>query len=78
MQDRAFIVPSNVVLQQEGTNIRYLFTVSDGVAHRVNVKIGKRFDDKIEIISDKLSAGSVLVVEGQTKLSGEDKVKVVN
>jgi len=77
-EDEAFIVPANTVLQQEGTNIRYIFIEEDGVSKRYNVTIGKRFDEKIEIISDKIVPGSRLIVDGQTKLANDDRVKVVN
>jgi len=77
-EDKAIIVPANTVLQQEGTNIRYIFLEENGVARRYNVTIGKRYDDKIEIISNKIKPGDKLIVDGQTKLADNDKVKVVN
>ena len=76
-EDVSIIVSANSVLQQEGTNIRYIFLEENGVAKRYNVTIGKRFDDKIEIISDMIKPGDRLIVEGQTKLANDDKVKVV-
>ncbi len=76
-EEEAYIVAANTVLQQQGTNIRYLFVEKDGVAKRYNVTIGKRFDDKIEIVSDKLMDGDMVVVDGQTKLMNDDKIKVV-
>lgn len=76
-EEETFMVQSNVVLQQEGTNTRYLFREVDGVAHRVNVTIGKRFDEKVEIISDELTAGSCIIVNGQTRLMDGMKVEVV-
>lgn len=76
-QDMAYVVPANIVLQQEGTNIRYLFVENNGQVKRENITIGKRFDDKIEVISDRLKDGDRLVVEGQTKLTDGDAVKVV-
>lgn len=77
-EGEAFIVPANTVLQQEGTNLRYIFCEENGVAKRYNVTIGKRLDEKIEIISDKIKEGDRLIVEGQTKLANDDRVKVVN
>jgi membrane fusion protein (multidrug efflux system) len=74
----AYVVPSNIVLQQEGTNNRYVFVDRDGIAKRHPVKIGKRYDEMLEIISDDLAVGDMLVVEGQSKLTNGDKVKVVN
>jgi hypothetical protein len=42
------------------------------------VQIGKRFDDKIEVISDELSVGSHLIVTGQARLVDQDRVKIVS
>lgn len=77
-EEPAIVVPAISVLQQEGTNNRYLFKNENGVAKRVNIKIGKRFDDRLEVISDKIQVGDQLVVVGQSLLSNGDKVKVVN
>lgn len=74
----AFVVPSNVVLQQEGTNNRYVFVDKDGIAQMVRVNIGKRYDEMLEIISDDIKEGDMLVVDGQTKLTTGDKISVVN
>jgi RND family efflux transporter MFP subunit len=72
-----FVVPAASVLVQEGTNTRYVFITENGVAKRVEVLLGKRFDDKLEIISETLKDGVTLVTEGQSKLIDNDKVDVV-
>lgn len=72
-----FVVPAASVLVQEGTNTRYVFIAENGVAKRVEVLLGKRFDDKLEIISETLKDGVTLVTEGQSKLIDNDKVDVV-
>ena len=77
-EEEAFVVPANVVLQQEGTNNRYVFVNRNGIAERSPVRIGKRYDEMLEIISDELAEGDNLVVDGQTKLSEGDIIKVVN
>lgn len=77
-QANAMLVPSHTILQQEGTNNRYVFIEDNGVAKRVNVEIGARFDELIEIISDELKVGDHLIVAGQTVLMDNNKVKVVN
>jgi RND family efflux transporter MFP subunit len=76
-EEEAFVVPSNTVLQQEGTNIRYIFVAENGIAKRYNVTIGKRFDEKIEILSDEMPVGGMHIVDGHTKLMNGDRVKVV-
>jgi RND family efflux transporter MFP subunit len=72
-----FVVPASNVLVQEGTNQRYVFVEENGIARRVEVVIGKRFDDQLEIISETLKAGDNLVTEGQSKLINGDKIDVV-
>ncbi|KPL14827.1 MAG: hypothetical protein AMS26_09355 [Bacteroides sp. SM23_62] len=77
-EDKALVVPSVAVLKLQGSNERYLFLEENGVAKRITVGIGKRFDDQIEVISDELTVGSRLIVTGQAKLIDGDRVKVVN
>lgn len=72
-----FVVPANTVLMQEGTNIRYIYLAKDGIANRVEVKIGKRFDDSLELISDVLKEGDQLVTEGQSRLLPGDRINIV-
>jgi RND family efflux transporter MFP subunit len=71
-----FVVPANTVLLQEGTNIRYVFVERNNVAERVEVLLGKRFDDKLEIISDNLKTGDRLITEGQARLINGNKIEV--
>ena len=73
----AITAPAIAVLQQEGTNKRYVFIDKDGVAKRVNIKLGDRFNDKLEILSDEISVGDQLIVVGQSVLMDNYKVKVV-
>jgi membrane fusion protein, multidrug efflux system len=69
-----FVVPSNTVMQQEGTNQRFVFLDKDNVANRIEVTLGQRFDDKIEIVSSEIKEGDKLVCEGQAKLINGDKI----
>jgi 3-phosphoglycerate kinase len=63
-------------LQQEGTNERFVFVHRNHVAHRINVETGKRFDDKIEVISPELHIGDQLIIAGQVNLLDGYKVEV--
>jgi membrane fusion protein, multidrug efflux system len=72
-----FVVPANTVLVQEGTNTRFVFVERTKVAQRVEVAIGKRFDDQLEIISDNLKEGDNLVTQGQAKLINGDKLEII-
>ena len=71
-----FVVPAGTVLVQEGTNTRYVFLDKNNTAERVEVALGKRFDDQLEIISDNIKEGDRLVYEGQAKLINGDKLEV--
>jgi membrane fusion protein, multidrug efflux system len=73
----AFVVPANTVMNQEGTNIRYVFVADNDIARRIEVQIGKRFNDKLELISDQLKPGDQLISEGQSRLLNEDKIEIV-
>ncbi|MDO4216872.1 MAG: efflux RND transporter periplasmic adaptor subunit [Bacteroidales bacterium] len=67
----AIVVPYQAVLKLTGSNERYVFVNDDGMARRVTVTLGQRFDDKIEIVPVKagdLKEGDELVVTGQARL----------
>lgn len=72
-----FVVPANTVLVQEGTNIRFVFIEKSNIAERIEVTLGKRFDDKLEVISETISEGDMLVTEGQARLINGDKIEIV-
>ena len=73
-----FVVQANTVLVQEGTNMRYVFVEENNSGKRIEVTIGKRFDDQLEIISETLKEGDKLITEGQSKLIDGDKILIVN
>lgn len=75
-ETEAVVVPAVSVLKQEGTNKRFVFLENNGTAKRIEVEIGKRFDDKVEIISEEISEGDIIIVEGQAKLLNGSKVKL--
>lgn len=62
------VVPALAVLKLQGANNRYVFLNKDGKAKRVEVTLGRRFEDQVEIISDEIHEGDELVVVGQGKL----------
>jgi membrane fusion protein, multidrug efflux system len=72
-----FVVPANTVLLQEGTNIRYVFLEKNRVAERVEVTLGKRFDDQLEIHSSNIKEGDMLVTVGQARLINGDNLELV-
>ncbi len=72
-----FVVPAYTVLVQEGTNIRFVFVDRNNLAERVEVTLGKRFDDQLEIISENIKEGDLLVAEGQARLINGDRIEIV-
>lgn len=71
-----FVVPANTVMQQEGTNQRFVFLSRDNKASRIEIAPGQRFDDKLEIVSSEIKEGDKLVIEGQAKLINGDKIVI--
>lgn len=65
---KALVVPSLAVLKMQGSNERYIFIEKDGVAKRIIVNIGKRFDDLVEVESTELHKGDHLIIFGQSRL----------
>jgi membrane fusion protein, multidrug efflux system len=72
-----FVVPANTIMVQEGTNIRFVFVEKTNIAERIEVVVGKRFDDQLEIISAGIEEGDMLVTEGQARLINGDKIEIV-
>ena len=73
----ALIVPSIAVMQQAGTNERYVMLHENGTAKKVTVQIVSRYDDMLEIASSEIQGGEELIFAGQTKLENGDPVNVV-
>lgn len=77
-EEKAILLPSIAVLKLQGSNERYLFAEKNGIARRVSVTVGKRYDDNIEVFSDDLQAGDRIIISGQARLLDGVKVEVVN
>ena len=75
-QAEAMLLPSIAILKMQGSNDRYLFVEKDGVAHRVGVTIGSRYDELVEVIADELKQGDKIIISGQGRLLDGVKVKV--
>ncbi len=74
---QALVVPALAVLKMQGSDNRFVFVEEQGRAKRISVSIGQRFDDKVEVISPELKAGSRLIVAGQARLVDNVPVEVV-
>ena len=64
----ALVVPYQSVLRLIGSNNRYVFVDDGGVAKRVFVQPGVRHDQMIEITSEELRPGDLIVTLGPAKL----------
>jgi len=73
----ALMVPAIAVLQQTGTNERYVMLHENGMAKKLTVQIVKRHDDQLEISSPVIKGGEQLIYAGQTRLEDGAKVNVV-
>jgi RND family efflux transporter MFP subunit len=74
----ALVVPAIAVLKMQGSNVKYVFLNNQGKARMVEVTIGKRYDDQLQVISDELHEGDELVITGQSKLVDEVPIQIVN
>ncbi len=80
-QAETIVVPYQAVLKLTGSNERYVFVNDNGTARRVTVRMGQRFDDRIEIVPEtegELNEGDELVVVGQARLVDGSKLEIVN
>jgi membrane fusion protein (multidrug efflux system) len=72
----AIVIPSAAVFSDAGKN-NYVFVEEGGAAKRVNVRLGMKQNDRVQIL-DGLTAGARLVVSGQQRLNDGVKVVVQN
>ena len=73
----ALMVPAIAVMQQTGTNERYVMLHENGAAKKVSVQIVNRHDDMLEISSPGIKGGEQLIYAGQSRLEDGAKVNVV-
>jgi RND family efflux transporter MFP subunit len=71
------VAPYQAVEKLVGANDRFVFINDNGVAKRVSVTLGQRFDQDIEIIAPEIVPGVELVTVGQHKLVDGVKINVV-
>ena len=72
----ALLMPYQSVQKLTGANDRYIYLNNDGVAKRVFVQMGQRFDDKIEVLSEEIQEGVEVVTTGAEKLVDGCKLNV--
>lgn len=74
--ENTLVIPYNAVLKLTGSNEKYVFINDNGIAKRIFVETGDRFDEKIEIISSEIREGDKLVTVGQARIVDGSKLKV--
>ncbi len=74
----ALVLPAQAVLKLQGSNDRFLFIEENGVARRISVKMGDRYDDMVEVISNELKPGHRVVVSGQARLIEGMQLQILN
>ena len=67
-KENVVVVPYQSVLKLTGSNERYLFLNKDGVAERVKVTMGQRFNRYIEVFAEEIQEGDEVVTQGQSRL----------
>ncbi len=71
------LVPSLAVRKQVGSDERFVFVVENGLAQRRVVRLGRTFDDQVEILSG-IREGEMLVTVGQHNMRDQSEVEIVN
>jgi len=71
------MIPDTAVKRQAGTNDRVVFVISNGVAERRVVTLGRQIGDRIDVISG-VEAGEQVAVTGLSKLDDGTAVEVKN
>jgi RND family efflux transporter MFP subunit len=77
-KDDAIVAPAAAVLKLQGSNDRYIFVAKNGKAKRIGVTLGRRFDDKLELLSNEIAEGDNIVVKGQARLFDGVSVEIVS
>jgi RND family efflux transporter MFP subunit len=70
------VISDLAVQKQQGTNDRFVFVIKDGVAERRVVELGRRLNDKMEILKG-VAAGEAVAIAGVTRLVDQTEVEVV-
>ncbi|WP_099465026.1 efflux RND transporter periplasmic adaptor subunit [Parabacteroides provencensis] len=69
------VVPDLAIVKQSGAGDRYIYVYKDGKVSYQKVELGRRMDNKYEIISG-INDGDMVVVSGQSRLNNGMKVEI--
>lgn len=76
-QVNVLMVPYQTILKVVGANDRYIFVNNGGIAKRMDVTLGQRVNEQIEISGDSIKEGLEIVTTGQAKLVDGTKLDIV-
>ncbi len=74
---KSIVIPDVAIQKQSGSNDKFVFTAVNGVAQYHRVELGRRMDDKQEILSG-INAGDLVVTAGQVRLIDGTNVTIKN
>lgn len=69
------VVPDRAVIKQSGSGDRYIYVYNDGKVSYNKVQLGRRMDNKYEVISG-VKDGDKVVISGQSRLSNGIEVDI--
>ena len=72
---RHVVAPDRSIVKQAGAGDRYIYVYNDGKVNYQKVEIGRRFNNKYEILSG-VTDGDNVVVTGQSRLSNGMEVEI--
>ena len=70
------VVPDQAVIKQAGSGDYYVYTYEDGKVFHNKVELGRRLDNRYEVLSG-IVPGSQVVVAGKESLANEIEVEVI-
>ncbi len=70
------VVSDIAIIKQQGSSDHYVYVHKDGVAEYRKVKLGKRLENRYEILSG-IEDGEEVIITGHNKLNNGKKVKVI-
>ena len=76
--DNVITAPYSTVLKLIGANNRYVFLNNNGRAQRVDVVMGDRFGDDVEISAPEIHDGVELITKGESRLVDSVKIEIKN
>ena len=77
-KEQVITAPYSTVLKLIGANNRYVFINDNGRAKRVDVEMGQRFGDEVEISAPEIVDGVQMVTKGESRLIDGVKISIKN